>query len=464
MTTARLLTPAPAARRTTPRPLGTARWRRVDALAGFGWISTAVAVALYLADAGLSQFATIGGAMTALGIIAGLISTNALLLMLLLSARVPAIDNTIGQVKANQWHRALGEILVFGLVGHAAFLLAGAAYTARMSIIAAFAGWWTMGDFVLAVIALGLIVLVTVTSIASARAKTRYEVWYAIHLMSYVAVGLSIPHMFSMGGLFAVGTWQRVYWTTALLAVGVALVAYRVGVPLYRTLRHNLRLVHVARVSADTFNLTFSGRHLDSLDARPGQYLNWRFLTPGLWTQSHPMSLSAAPDGRTLRITVRVVGDGTARMVAAPLGTRVVIEGPYGVFTDAARTRDALVLVGAGTGIAPIRALVDASTAPAHRTTVILRASTPDDVLLADEFHQACRRRGINLFVLVGPRAGNSWVPVPYAGYSLASFAPYVADADVFACGPDAFTDLVLADAARAGVSEDQLHEERFNW
>lgn len=34
----------------------------------------------------------------------------------------------------------------------------------------------------------------------------------------------------------------------------------------------------------------------------------WRFLTRGRWWQAHPFSLSAAPDGRSLRLTVKAVG------------------------------------------------------------------------------------------------------------------------------------------------------------
>ena len=56
--------------------------------------------------------------------------------------------------------------------------------------------------------------------------------------------------------------------------------------------------------------------------------------TRGRWWTAHPFSLSAAPDGRSLRITVKALGDHTARMGEIPIGTRVVAEGPFGVFTD----------------------------------------------------------------------------------------------------------------------------------
>ena len=41
---------------------------------------------------------------------------------------------------------------------------------------------------------------------------------------------------------------------------------------------------------------------------------------------------------------------------------------------------------------------------------------------------------------------------------------PNVADADVYVCGPAAWAQSVLEDARAAGVREDQLHYERFDW
>lgn len=75
-------------------------------------------------------------------------------------------------------------------------------------------------------------------------------------------------------------------------------------------------------------SITITGRGLDRLAARPGQFFVWRFLTPGHWHEAHPFSLSAAPDGRRLRITVKAVGDHSAGLASLAPGTRVLAEGP----------------------------------------------------------------------------------------------------------------------------------------
>ena len=58
------------------------------------------------------------------------------------------------------------------------------------------------------------------------------------------------------------------------------------------------------------------GRRLDRLPVRAGQFFQWRFLDGPGWSRAHPYSLSAAPHRDLLRITVKDLGDGSARVAA----------------------------------------------------------------------------------------------------------------------------------------------------
>lgn len=129
----------------------------------------------------------------------------------------------------------------------------------------------------------------------------------------------------------------------------------------------------VTSAGPNVFHIEVSGRMLDRLGVQAGQYLHWRFLAPGLWWHQHPFSVSAAPSAARLRITVRVLGAGTAALRDLRVGTKVFIEGPYGTFTDGARTTDAITLVGAGAGIAPIRTILESTAFHPGAATVVLR-------------------------------------------------------------------------------------------
>jgi hypothetical protein len=116
-----------------------------------------------------------------------------------------------------------------------------------------------------------------------------------------------------------------------------------------------------------------------------------RFLTPRWWFRSHPFSLSAAPDGRSLRFTVKALGDHTASLQRLRPGTRVALEGPYGTMTTSARTSDRMVLVAGGIGITPLRAVLEALPPGPGGTVLLYRASRPEDLVFRGEIEALAR-------------------------------------------------------------------------
>ena len=141
-------------------------------------------------------------------------------------------------------------------------------------------------------------------------------------------------------------------------------------------------------------SLYLTGHELDRLSVRAGQYFLWRFLTPDGWWRSHPYSISAAPNGEWLRITVKDLGDGSGDLARVPIGTRVMVEGPYGILTDVKRTKPGVLLIAGGIGITPLRALLEALPARPGDITLLYRARRPQDVLFRDELEILARRRG----------------------------------------------------------------------
>ena len=132
-----------------------------------------------------------------------------------------------------------------------------------------------------------------------------------------------------------------------------------------------------------------TGRDLDRLPARAGQFCIWRFPGHNGWWQANPFSLSAAPDGRSLRLTAKAVGSTSAGLRHLPVGTRVFAEGPYGAFTTLHRSPSATLLIAGGVGITPIRALLEESTGS---VVVLYRVHTAADAVLLDELRELARR------------------------------------------------------------------------
>ena len=172
-----------------------------------------------------------------------------------------------------------------------------------------------------------------------ARRHLPYELWYAVHLTAYAAIALAWFHQIPTGGDInpTFHPNAATYWRSSSSARSRFSSSACDPCPL--AFRFRLRVAEVVVEGPTVTTVRITGRRLDRLRALPGQFFLWRFLTGGFWWTAHPFSLSAAPDGRCLRISVKAAGDHTAKMRAIPVGTRVVAEGPFGSFTAAARRR-----------------------------------------------------------------------------------------------------------------------------
>ncbi len=457
------------------------RWRarvgdilEVTALAGL-----VLVVVLFLRDGGSLDLSTgpWPDRMVAVGRVTGLVAVNLLLLQLLLAARLPWVDRVYGNDRALKAHRVLGRVTVPLVLVHVETLVVG--YAARDGL-SSWTGWAVepfrmlhdVPDLLTANVATALLVVIAVTSVRAAIRAVGYERWHLVHLTAYAAVALAVPHQLSTGSDLTTSPTVRVYWLALYAATAGAVIWWRVAVPVVRSLRHRLRVDQVVMEGPDTWSLWVSGRNLDQLDARAGQYLNWRFVAPGLWAFAHPWSLSRRPDGHRLRLTVRDLGDHSRALAELRPGTHVLIEGPYGAFTTLQRTRRRVLLIAAGIGVTPVRALLeeivrDRAAEPGD-VTVLYRADSEDQLVLRDEIVTLARRGGHDSRLLTGPPVPGSWLPAGLRGTDDADrLRRLVGDPrshDVYVCGPPGWMDLVHHSLREAGVPPTQIHDERFTW
>jgi ferredoxin-NADP reductase len=306
------------------------------------------------------------------------------------------------------------------------------------------------------------------TSIKAARRRIRYESWHLLHLYAYLGVALALPHQLWTGQQFLASPGRTFFWWTAWGVAAGSILVWRIGLPVWRNLWHRLVVTSVVRETDDVVSVYLTGRRLHRLRVEAGQFFSWRFLNGPGWTRANPYSLSAAPDGRSLRITVQAVGDGSSSAFALRPGTRAIFEGPYGRLSPRARTRRGVALIGAGVGITPLRALAE-GLAAGPGDCVLLHRWTSEPLFL-EEFDVLRRERGLAVLDLPGHRRyDGSWLPhgVDHRVDDLTAlqrWIPDIAERDVFVCGPERWTDMVCASLSAAGLPEDRLHLETFGW
>ncbi len=466
---------APDAGTAGHRPLRVARgrtplwWR--DASGAVVWALVLFVVALWVAGGGLAAFGTVGDALTTVGRLFGLVASVLILLQVLLMARIPIVEQAWGQDELARVHRLVGFTSFNLMLAHIVLTILGYDQGTNLGLIGTFLDEVLHSPGMLLALAGAIaLVMVVVTSVRVARRRLRYESWHLLHLYAYLGAGLALPHQLWTGRDFRSNTVAAVFWWGLYGACLAAVLVYRVGLPLIRSRRHRLVVTGVVAESPTVTSVTVAGRNLHRLPVRAGQFFQWRFLDGPGWTRAHPYSLSAAPDGRTLRITAAAVGDGSRRLTALRPGTTVLVEGPYGRLHAGVATREKAVLIGAGIGITPLRALLEDLPAGPDATVVIYRVSRESDIVLADELLDLARAKGARVVAVIGPRATSrdSWLPQDAAHLSdaeaLLRIVPDVAHRDVYVCGTPAWMDLVIEAALSAGAAPDAVHHERFSY
>ena len=435
---------------------------------GLPWATQLWLVFLWVREGGVQDLGSWSGALLSTGRLTGLVASALLLVQVLMMARIPLLERAWGQDRLAHLHRLVGFTSFNLMIAHIGLITWG--YAAGSLTAAPGALWdltWNYSGMLLAGAGSVCLVMVVVTSVRAARRRLRYESWHLLHLYAYLGAGLALPHQLWTGQEFLQSSASTVFWWGLWIAAVVSVLVWRVGLPAWRSWRHALRVVAVLPEGEDVFSVYLTGRRLHRMRVEAGQFLTWRFPGRPGWTRANPYSLSAAPDGNRLRITVKDLGDGSRSLRALTPGTRAVVEGPYGRLTSRPRTQRKVLLIGAGVGITPLRALVEGLDYEPGEATLIYRYSGRP--LFGSELTWIAEQRGLRLLALPGPRRRpDSWFS-DHAGVgsdrdALLGWVPDLAQHDVYVCGPQGWTDAVRRTTEQAGLPADQLHLETFAW
>ena len=229
------------------------------------------------------------------------------------------------------------------------------------------------------------------------------------------------------------------------------------------------RLVEAETLCPEVRHFVLEALRDEPFDFEPGQYVKLTVGRGGLFEERY-YSIASAPDGgRRFELCVATGDDKIGRYLAtAAAGERFACHGPGGTFRAGPAGRDAL-FVSHGTGVAPLRAMIEARIGredrSAGRRVVLLHgARTPDRLLYHDRFADLAKSRPTFEFQPTVSRPGGGWEGrrgrvQTHLAEALRSLS---GDLDVHLCGrPEMVTDL-RERLAEAGVPETDIHYERF--
>ena len=428
----------------------------LELIAGVGF---GLVVALGLSVEGHAALASAGGWPLAIARICAFAGSYLLLVMVILTARLPWLERTVGQDTLVRWHRKIAPYAVSLISLHVLSVVLGYSQMLKTNVVHMLWSFWVnYPDMLSASVGFVLLLMAAFTSIRIARSKMKYETWWVVHLYTYLGLALAFMHQIRTGVMFLGHENTIRVWTTLWVGTGVMILLLRVGVPLVRNRQYQLRIANVTQEAPNVYSLTVTGKNIKKMAVSGGQFFQWRFMAKGLWWHSHPYSLSAMPRPPFLRITVKGLGDQSSAVARLKPGTRVFVEGPYGVFTHHATKLSDVTLIAAGVGITPIRAMLEDLPANAN-VNVIIRATRSEDIVHADEMKSLVAAREGHYHEVIGERDA-----VIFDDATISSLVPNIQTNDIFVCGPAGFTDLVVNAARRLGVPHEHVHREAFTF
>jgi predicted ferric reductase len=378
--------------------------------------------------------------------------------MVILMARVPRLERRVGPDVLARWHGRGGRLFIALVLVHACAAVQAWVSSRGQDVLTALISVLGLPGLGAATVGTALFLAIAAISVRAARRKVSFEAWQAVHLLTYVAIGLSFLHELA-GPNLAGQTAVQVLWTLLHAYAFALALRFRLLAPLENAWRHRLRVVAVIPEANGVVSLVMRGNHVAELGAEAGQFFRWRFLTRATWRTAHPFSLSAVPTGDELRITVKALGDGSRLIHAIQPGTVVLAEGPSGALTAQRRTRPSVLLIAGGVGITPMRALFESLPIDGGTLTLLYRASSPRDVVFRAELDAIAQQRGAEILWMIGP---SSTPELAMTGANLRRLVPDIAERDVYLCASPGLSAAVRAAVREAGLPRKRLHEEAF--
>jgi predicted ferric reductase len=283
-----------------------------------------------------------------------------------------------------------------------------------------------------------------------------YERWRGFHRLTGLFVAAGFFHGLLDATIFDSEPVLR--WTYVVVGgVGLGFYAYRELVARYFLPHHDYQVDEVRTVAPGLVDV-----HLkplgEQLDFRAGQFAMIYLETKEGWLR-HPFSISGSPADQGIRITVKALGDHTAKLpdLVEP-GMPAVVSGPYGGFDRLAGT-PRQVWIAAGVGITPFLSWLRSLDGELQETVHLFVTSAGRSPFTDEIETIAAQQPGLTVH-LIDTQAGSRLTPQQV----LDTAGGDPAGVSVFMGGPDRMLRQFRRAFQAAGVRAANIHREYFHW
>ncbi|MGH7196618.1 MAG: ferredoxin reductase family protein [Candidatus Saccharimonadales bacterium] len=406
----------------------------------------------------------LGSALISLGRLAGLLATFSVVTQFVLMGRVGWLEPIFGLDKIAIFHRRNGVAALALIIAHPLLIVNGYALLSGNDWVTQYLQTLQSPFVPFALLAEILFVTSVVTSIYIVRKHFKFETWYAVHLISYIAIVSVVWHQLANGAELQGSREFSAYWIGLYLFIAANMLIWRFGKPLYSFWRHRFMVEKVVKETDTATSVYITGKHMDRFPAKAGQFVMVRFFTKELGWQEHPFSLSMVPNSQHLRLTIRQLGDFTNQVPFIKPGTPVMVSGPYGAFTHEQQRQQKVLYIAGGVGITPIRAMIEERAKQSGGDAILLYGNrSVTDTIFLNELTQLGHKISMPVHNVVSEESEYSGEKGYVDKDKIARLVPDITERDIFLCGPPPMMAGVVAALKQLGVPAAQVHYERFS-
>jgi dihydroorotate dehydrogenase electron transfer subunit len=158
----------------------------------------------------------------------------------------------------------------------------------------------------------------------------------------------------------------------------------------YPTATNNLRTTRILNIKVESPNVkTFTFKDAKCVGAKPGQFL--MLWVPGV--DEIPLSILNVEGNGVVSVAVKKVGEATEALHKGKPGDFIGVRGPLG--NSFSLRGDKALIVGGGTGLAPLLFLAKRLAPKAVRLFFVVGAKKREELLFLEDLEKVCGRENL---------------------------------------------------------------------
>ncbi|MCA9346459.1 ferric reductase-like transmembrane domain-containing protein [Candidatus Saccharibacteria bacterium] len=305
-------------------------------------------------------------------------------------------------------------------------------------------------------------ILLLVIWVASAlvRGRIKYRPWKYIHYLAYVILPLSLLHTKELGTSLS-NNWASSYFYSFILLFCVFSILRLRHVFGFGKLQY--KIVSNTRLTPNIYLLTLQGSGYN-LNVWKGQYV---YLQRGIFSEEHPFSVVMSNISKDqIIIAYKVFGKFTEKLANVKPGNYLLLDGPYGVFTEEIDfdPEKPVVFIAGGIGITPFVGHIYNRKTKGLSTILFYASQKRQNAALSTELKQVLGDNYIEVLSGVNePATQNS--ERGHLNYEILTkyLENDVLGSSYYICGPSKMMKDIRKSLLNAGVNRNDIHLEEFS-